>query len=121
MKTTLVVSIFVLFLAAGSAAFVHAGDVMDAAPQCCKVLLENEEVRVLDYVAKAGEKVGLHMHPAHVVYSLTDGKVKFTSEDGSTREVEMKAGQAIYSAAVTHATENTSANDMHVIIVEMKK
>jgi quercetin dioxygenase-like cupin family protein len=41
-----------------------------------KVLLENEHARVLDFHVKPGEKVGMHSHPASIVYYLTDAKVK---------------------------------------------
>ncbi len=120
-KKTLILSLFILCVSIGFASFVLADDVLKAAPGCCKVLLENENVRVIDYSAKAGEKAGMHSHPAHVAYALVDGKTKFTNADGSTREAELKAGQAIYSPAVTHATENIGSSDLHVIIVEIKK
>ena len=45
-----------------------------------------------DYTAKAGDKIAMHSHPAHVVYVLQGGKTKFTMEDGSVREVDLKAG-----------------------------
>lgn len=104
------------------AGFAQAADeLLKVAPKCCTVLLENDEVRVLDYVGKVGEKVAMHMHPDHVIYALSDGKVRFTMEDGTTKDVDIKKGQAIFNKAVTHATENIGTADMHVIIVEMKE
>jgi quercetin dioxygenase-like cupin family protein len=96
-----------------------ADDVLKVAPKCCTVLLENDEVRVLDFVAKAGEKAAMHTHPDHVVYALTDGKIRFTMEDGTTKDVDIKKGQAIFNKAVTHATENIGSTELHAIIVEM--
>lgn len=104
------------------AGFARAADeLLKVAPKCCTVLLENDEVRVLDYVGKAGEKVGMHMHPDHVVYALSDGKIRFTMEDGTTKDVDIKKGQALFVKAVTHATENIGGTDFHGIIVEMKE
>ena len=96
-----------------------ADDLLKVAPKCCTVLLQNDEVRVLDYVAKPGEKVAMHTHPDHVVYALSDGKIRFTMEDGTTKDVDIKKGQAIFNKAVTHSTENIGKTDVHVIIVEM--
>ncbi len=114
----LVLGIFTLLV---SVSFVFADDVLKAAPGCCKVLLENENVRVLDYVKKAGEKAGMHSHPNHVIYALTDGKMRFTMADGSTKDLELKAGESIFGPAGSHATENTGANEIHIIMVEIKK
>lgn len=122
MKVRYILAVLVLLLVG---AFAHtamtADDVLKVAPKCCTVLLQNDEVRVLDYVAKPGEKVGMHMHPDHVVYALSDGKTRFTMEDGSTKDVELKKGQAIFSKAVVHSTENIGTTDIHVIIVEMSE
>src|SRR5438128_12575180 len=63
-------------------------------PQCYKVLLENEQVRVLEYRLKPGEKEPMHSHPAGVVYVLGDGTLKFTYSDGRTEERAAKAGEA---------------------------
>jgi len=39
-------------------------------PQYYKVLLENDQVRVLEYRLKAGEKEPMHSHPAGVVFDF---------------------------------------------------
>lgn len=115
----LFLSLLVFVCAVGFAS--AADDLLKVAPKCCTVLLENDEVRVLDYVAKPGEKVAMHMHPDHVVYAMSDGKVRFTMEDGTTKDVDIKKGQAIFTKMVTHATENIGSTDLHVLIVEMKE
>jgi len=97
----------------------HAADDLCAVgPTHCKILKEDAKVRVIDYTAKAGDKVGMHTHPAHVIYVLEGGRTRFTLQDGSTTERDLKSGDAVINPAVTHATENLS--DLHVIIVEMK-
>ena len=40
-----------------------AQDAVQVAPQQYKVLLENDQVRVVEYQSKPGEKAGMHAHP----------------------------------------------------------
>ena len=98
-----------------------AQDMVKVAPKNCKVLLENDRVRVVRVVTKPGEKLEMHSHPAYIVYSFTSGKAKFTSSDGKSEEREIKAGQAIWSDAVTHSTENAGTTESRVLVTELKK
>ena len=88
-------------------------------PTHCKLIKEDANFRVIDYTAKAGDKVPMHSHPAHVIYVLQGGKTKFTMEDGSVKELETKAGDALINPKTVHASEHLS--DLHVIIIEDKK
>jgi quercetin dioxygenase-like cupin family protein len=96
-----------------------ADDLCSVGPQHCKVLKEDGKVRVIDYTANKGDKVGMHSHPAHVVYIIKGGKTKFILPDGSTRIGDAKDGDALINPAVTHATENIDY--VHAIIVEIKE
>ncbi len=98
-----------------------AQDMVKVAPKNCKVLLDNDRVRVVRVVTKPGEKLEMHSHPANIVYSMTSGKAKFTSADGKTEERELKAGQAVWSDAVTHSTENVGTSESRVLVIELKK
>ncbi len=99
----------------------RAQDMAKVAPKNCKVLLENDRVRVVRVVTKPGEKLEMHSHPANIIYSLTSGKAKFTSPDGKAEERELKAGQAIWSDAVTHSSENVGTGESRVLVIELKK
>src|ERR1035438_10428973 len=63
-----------------------AQDVMIVAggPETHKVVLDNDQVRVLDVRIQPGQKVAMHSHPANVDYYVSDAKVKVTSPDGKT-------------------------------------
>jgi len=98
-----------------------AQDPVKLAPDKCKVLLENERVRVVDFVLKPGEKLGMHSHPATVVYFLSAAKIKTVLPDGKASEAEVKAGDTRWSDAVTHANENVGTTTAHVLVVEMKE
>jgi beta-alanine degradation protein BauB len=96
-------------------------DALKAAPEITTLLMENDRVRVMDIKFKPGQKTVMHSHPDHVIYVLKDVKVKMTLPDGTSNEVNLKAGQAIWMNAGQHAVENLSKTEAHNVIVEMKK
>lgn len=118
-KTVMGLGILVLAVVFCSAVYA-ADDLVKVAPQNCKVVMENENVRVIEYTAKVGEKIGMHWHPNHIVYVMsTGGKTKFTGEDGKTVERDMKMGDAVWVDAGSHATEHMA--ESRALIVELKK
>ena len=87
MQRALILSVL-LGLAAATAS---AQDPVKVAPKQCKVALENEYVRVLRWTEGPGDKVPMHEHPALVSVSLSAGKTRFTSPDGTTRDADTGA------------------------------
>jgi quinol monooxygenase YgiN/quercetin dioxygenase-like cupin family protein len=85
-----------------------------------KVMILNDQVRVMDFQLKRGAREDMHMHPAHVLYVLTGFKIRFTFPDGTTRIRETKAGEVLYSDAVMHSPENIGDTDAHGILVELR-
>ena len=98
-----------------------AQDPVKVAPANYKVALENDNVRVCNVTAKAGDKVATHSHPDHVVYAIAGGKVKFTYPDGKSKEVELKTGEATFLKAETHQTENVGTTELKLVVFELKK
>jgi quercetin dioxygenase-like cupin family protein len=97
-------------------------DVLKAAANAYKLLMENEKVRVLDIRLKPGEKAPMHNHPSsHVVYVMNYAKFKLTFPDGKTGEFDLKAGQTLWLEAGSHETENIGTTDGHNLVVEIKK
>ena len=85
-----------------------------------KVEFENSQVRVLRVKVGPGEKSLMHAHPNAVAIFMTDANGKFTFPDGTTQDITGKAGQALWTPAITHLPENTSAQPFEVILVELK-
>jgi hypothetical protein len=85
-----------------------------------KVVLDNAQVRVLEYRDLPGDKTHQHQHPAFVAVALAPFKRKLLMPDGRTVMREFKAGDVVYSAGETHIGENVGATPTHVILVEMK-
>src|SRR5206468_4896166 len=83
MKTTALAALLVLLYTTA-----HAQDPVKISPQYYKVLLENDQVRVLEFRLKPGEKEPMHSHPAGIVYALGGATLKFTYADGRARKRE---------------------------------
>lgn len=86
-----------------------------------KVLLDNENVNVSEVTFNAGAVADWHSHPQYTVYAVTDVKMKVEIKDKEPNVVEIKAGQAIWSPAVTHQTTNVGKNPFTVIVSEVKE
>ena len=96
----------------------RAQDPVKVAPNNFTVLLENDQVRVLDFHSK-GEKIPMHSHPTYLTYDIAgSGKTKFTSPDGKPTEADYKPGGTTWSEAVTHASQ--SSGEIHALLVELK-
>jgi quercetin dioxygenase-like cupin family protein len=115
MKTAILVSLLALLCTT-----THAQDPVKTSPQYYKVLLENDQVRVLEYRLKPGEKEAMHSHPAGVVYVLSGAKLKVTSPDGKTEERSATAGETIWREPVTHALQNVGDTEAHAIAIDLK-
>lgn len=114
-KTMLVV--FALVLTTNAT---RAQDVMKVAPNNCKVLLENDRVRVVEIWIKPGEKLAMHSHPASVTYVLTAGQLKTTLPDGKTVDTEAQVGQTLWSDGGSHEQVNVGKTETRALVVEMK-
>ena len=88
-------------------------------PDKYKVILENDRVRVLDYRDTPGVKTKPHQHPNSVVLMLSNFRRRLTVGE-NVREVDVEAGQALWSPAQVHVGENIGTTDTHVIFVELK-
>ena len=95
-------------------------DPVKVAPHAYKVLLENDRIRVLDFRLGPGEKTAMHRHPAYVVHVLSPSKVKFTTPEGRSLEIENKPGETFWHNEGSHAAENTGTKQFHALEIELK-
>jgi quercetin dioxygenase-like cupin family protein len=115
MKTIILMSLLAILSTTA-----HAQDPVKTSPQYYKVLLENDQVRVLEYRLKPGEKEPMHSHPAGVVYVLGAAKLKFSYPDGRTEERGAATGETIWREPTTHAVENVGDTEAHAIAIDLK-
>ncbi len=60
----------------------------------------------------------MHYHPATVVISQSDVRLRFTYPDGKTEERATTFGAVRFRPPVTHAAENLSDKDFDAIELE---
>jgi quercetin dioxygenase-like cupin family protein len=85
-----------------------------------KVEFENTKVRVLRINYGPHEKSVMHHHPASVAVFLTDGQARFTTPDGKTQDVPVKAGSVQWAEAGKHLPENVGDKPFELILIELK-
>jgi beta-alanine degradation protein BauB len=85
-----------------------------------KVLLDNEQVRVLQVEFAPGDIAPWHQHPNHVIYALTNGKLEITDKGKPANVLEIKAGDTMYLTAVTHMAKNVGTTTLKLIVTELK-
>jgi hypothetical protein len=98
-----------------------AQDPVQVAPDNYKVLLENEQVRVLEFRDQPGDKISEHSHPNYLVYFFNPGKRAFFLPDGKTVQVEYKAYEVRWLKSVTHSEENIGTQGARTLIIELKE
>ena len=85
-----------------------------------KVLLDNDQVRVLQVEFAPGEVAPWHWHPNHVIYVLTGGKLEITDKDKPATVLDIKAGDTMYLPAVTHMAKNIGTTTVKLVVTELK-
>ncbi|MEN9908708.1 MAG: hypothetical protein RLZZ540_1857 [Bacteroidota bacterium] len=122
MKTIKMIIMALLFgVFSFQSASLYAQDPMKAAHNVYKkVLLENDKVRVMEVVFAPGATAAMHSHPNHSIYAVTGGKIEITEKGKKAVAMDIKAGTAMYMAAVTHMAKNTGTTTLKLIVTEMK-
>jgi quercetin dioxygenase-like cupin family protein len=99
--------------------FALAQDVMKYGVKHLKVLAEDDKVRVLHFSPHKGDKTPMHSHLTTVIYVVKGGRIRYTFPDGTTKDAEIKTGDAFIRPPVTHADE--ALDDLESILIELKK
>ena len=89
-------------------------------PKHYKLDFENDRVQVVSVHYGPHEKSALHDHPGGVVVSLTEAHLRFTDEDGKTREVFSKAGEVRWYPPFKHRVENLGDTTYDGVYVGVK-
>jgi hypothetical protein len=87
-----------------------------------KVVLENEKMKVTEYVSSSGKDVcgkGKHSHPAHLTILLSDVSVLLTTAEGEVKNLSVPSGASFWSEKETHVVRNKEKG-ARVLLVEVK-
>lgn len=98
-----------------------AQDPVQVSPEIYKLILDNDQVRVIEYQAGPGQVDQMHSLPQRLTYTLTPVKLKVMSPDGNIINVEAKEGEAYWQAPVTHSIRNVGKTEAKLLIVEIKE
>ncbi len=85
-----------------------------------KVLTDNESVNLFEVTFARGAVADWHSHPQYTAYAVTKIKMKAEEKGKEASLVELQAGQAIWSPAVTHKTTNIGKKKFTLIVTEIK-
>ena len=99
---------------------VPANDPVRTNPGHYRVILENERVRVLEYLDSPGDKTTPHAHPDSVMFTLSSFSRRL-SANGREVDVVLPEGEARWLAAQEHSGENTGDTETHTIFLELKE
>jgi beta-alanine degradation protein BauB len=86
-----------------------------------RVVLENDNVRVLELLLKSKDVSKMHSHPPHVTVALGNFGFRSRALDGSVRTLRLKKGEVEWSDATVHEVENIGGRPGHAIVVELKQ
>ncbi len=123
MKSKITIVIFVLALSAYTTAQQKPDhiEVTEVSPDIYTVLLENEHVRVLEYLIEPGEKEAWHTHPPKVSYIISGGTLRITTEGGDSFVADEESGNTAWMGAVgRHFGENIGTTPIRIVLVEVK-
>ena len=95
-------------------------DPVKVEPKHYTLNFENEKVQVVSVIYGPHEQSGLHDHPGGVVVSITEGHLRFTDENGKTREVYAKPGEARWYPPFKHRVENLGETTYRAVYIGMK-
>lgn len=96
-------------------------DPVTVSPESFRVLLDNDQVRVVEYVLQPGQRDAWHTHPPKVSYVVDGGTLRITTEDGQSFLTEEQSGSAVWMDALgLHFAENVGETPVRIVLVEVK-
>lgn len=103
-----------------ASAFALGQDPTKVEPKHYHLDFENERVQVVSVHYGPHERSALHEHPGGVVVILTEAHLRFTDENGKTREVFSKPGEARWYPPFKHKVENLGDTAYDAVYIGIK-
>lgn len=98
----------------------QAQDPTKVEPKHYKLDFENDRVQVVSVHYGPHDKSALHEHPGGVVVILTEAHLRFTDENGKTREIFSKPGEARWYPPFKHRVENLGDTPYDAVYIAVK-
>ena len=116
-------SLITLRLKGGKASGQQAAqiDPVVVSPDRFSVLLDNSQVRVVEYTLRPGERDQWHTHPSKVSYVVSGGQLRIHLADGTSFLSDETQGTAVWMDALPrHYAENVGRTDVKIVLTEVK-
>lgn len=97
-----------------------ADDPVTTNPELYRVVLDNDRVRVLEYLDAPGDRTDPHAHPDSVMITVSDFERRLIG-GGQSVDVSKQAHEVNWLPAQSHAGENIGDRPTHVFFVELKE
>lgn len=85
------------------------------------VTFVNDHVRIIEVELSPGESQPVHHGINRLIYSLSDYRIRYTSDQADTKEMTMAKGEAHWHGADEHAVENIGETPARYVIFEFLK
>ena len=97
-------------------------DALTASPENFRLILENDDVRVLEYTLLPGQRDRRHTHPQRVAHVISGGQLRVGFPDGTHRDFNEIVGTSAWSKpSPLHDTQNIGTTPIKILLVEVKQ
>lgn len=100
-----------------------AQDPATVMPRAYRVVLDNDRVRVLEFISRPGMGIcgeGMHSHPARLNIVMNGWQGVASTPNSPAKALQRNDGEVFWREAETHKVENTGKTNSRVLIVELK-
>lgn len=96
-------------------------DPVPVSPDRYRVLVDNNDVRVVEYVLQPGQRDEWHTRPARVSYVMSGGTLRITRADGTSVVADERQGTAqLMSTSGRHYATNIGKTPVRIVLTEVK-
>lgn len=88
-------------------------------PEGHRVVVENEDIRVLEVRSESGTVLPMHSHPPRLVVALNGYRIRSVDPGGVVSVIDRRPGEAVWVGPEVHEAEIV-IGPAHVIEVEVK-
>ena len=119
MKKLLISTVLLFFIACSSNDISLLPE--KVSPDVYKVLLENDDIKILEVTFAPGQSDNMHEHYPATVYIVEGGKAQVTLPDGTVNEINPPSDFILHNPEkAKHQVKNIGDNTMKIILFERK-
>ena len=119
MKKLFISTVLLFFIACSSSDISLLPE--EVSPDVYKVLLENDDIKILEVTFAPGQSDNMHEHYPATVYIVEGGKAQVTLPDGTVNEINPPSDFILHNPEkAKHQVKNIGDNTMKIILFERK-